>query len=125
MKKILLIFFILICSKVSYAKSINNYEDLDITSKPKKVLSKSKTKALWNAYNKAKECFEHPTYGEGFGYNLTKQKEEYFIKNNWITPFYKLSNEDKHKLNLSRAPKPLEKIKLDESYGEEVKSRSS
>ena len=81
MKKILLIFFILICSKVSYAKSINNYEDLDLTSKPKKVLSKSKTKALWNAYNKAKECFEHPTYGEGFGYKLTKQKEEYFIKN--------------------------------------------
>ena len=74
MKKILLIFFILICSKVSYAKSINNYEDLDLTSKPKKVLSKSKTKALWNAYNKAKECFEHPTYGEGFGYKLTKQK---------------------------------------------------
>ena len=49
MKKILLIFFILIYSKVSYAKNINNYEDLDIISKPKKVLSESKTKALWNA----------------------------------------------------------------------------
>ena len=61
----------------------NSYEDLDLTSKPKKVLSKSKTKALWNAFSKAKECFEHPTYGEGFGYKLTKQKEDYFIKKEW------------------------------------------
>ena len=120
MKKILIIFFILIFSKVSYAKNINTYEDLDLTSKPKKVLSKSKTKALWNVHKKAKECFEHPTYGEGFGYKLKKHKEDYFIKNEWITPFYKLSDEDKHKISLSRAPKPLEKIKLDESYGEEV-----
>ena len=49
-----------------------------------KLLSKSKTKALWNVHKKAKECFEHPTYGEGFSYKLTKQKEDYFIKNPYI-----------------------------------------
>ena len=120
MKKILIIFWIFIFSNNVLAKSINNYDDLDLTSEPKKVLSKSKTKALWNVHKKAKECFEHPTYGEGFGYKLTKQKEDYFIKNEWIAPFYKLSDEGKHKIGLSRAPKPLEIIKLDESYGEEV-----
>ena len=120
MKKTLIIFWIFIFSNNVLAKSINNYDDLDLTSEPKKVLSKSKTKALWNVHKKAKECFEHPTYGEGFGYKLKKQKEDYFIKNEWITPFYKLSDEDKHKISLSRAPKPLEKIKLDENYGEEV-----
>jgi len=120
MKKILIIFWIFIFSNNVLAKSINNYDDLDLISEPKKVLSKSKTKALWNVHKKAKECFEHPTYGEGFGYKLTKQKEDYFIKNEWITPFYKLSDEGKHKIGLSRAPKPLEIIKLDESYGEEV-----
>ena len=120
MKKILIIFWIFIFSNNVLAKSINNYDDLDLTSEPKKVLSKSKTKALWNVHKKAKECFEHPTYGEGFGYKLTKQKEDYFIKNEWIAPFYKLSDEGKHKIGLSRASKPLEIIKLDESYGEEV-----
>ena len=120
MKKILIIFWIFIFSNNVLAKSINNYDDLDLISEPKKVLSKSKTKALWNVHKKAKECFEHPTYGEGFGYKLTKQKEDYFIKNEWTTPFYKLSDEGKHKIGLSRAPKPLEIIKLDESYGEEV-----
>lgn len=120
MKKILIIFWIFIFSNNVLAKSINNYDDLDLISEPKKVLSKSKTKALWNVHKKAKECFEHPTYGEGFGYKLTKQKEDYFIKNEWIAPFYKLSDEGKHKIGLSRASKPLEIIKLDESYGEEV-----
>ena len=120
MKKILVTFILLILTNSSYSKNINSYNDLDLTTKPKKVLSKSKTKALWNVHKKAKECFEHPTYGEGFGYKLTKQKEDYFIKNKWITPFFKLSDEDKHKIGLSRAPKPLEIIKLDESYGEEV-----
>ena len=120
MKKILIIFWIFIFSNNVLAKSINNFDDLDLTSEPKKVLSKSKTKALWNVHKKANKCFEHPTYGEGFGYKLTKQKEDYFIKNEWITPFFKLSDEDKHKIGLSRAPKPLEIIKLDESYGEEV-----
>ncbi|WP_440677804.1 alginate lyase family protein [Candidatus Pelagibacter sp. HIMB1587] len=120
MKKILVVFVLLILTNTSYSKNLNSYNDLDLTSKPKKVLSKSKTKALWNVHKKAKECFEHPTYGEGFGYKLTKQKEDYFIKNEWITPFYKLSDEDKHKIGLIRAPKPLEIIKLDENYGEEV-----
>ena len=121
MKKLLgIVVLVLLWSGSVFSKTINSYDDLDLTSKPKKVLSKSKTKALWNAFSKAKECFEHPTYGEGFGYKLTKQKEDYFIKKEWITPFYKLSDEDKHKISLSRAPKPLEKIKLDESYGEEL-----
>ena len=121
MKKLLgIVVLVLLWSGSAFSKTINSYEGLDLTSKPKKVLSKSKTKALWNAFSKAKECFEHPTYGEGFGYKLTKQKEDYFIKKEWITPFYKLSDEDKHKISLSRAPKPLEKIKLDESYGEEL-----
>jgi len=120
MKKIFIIFWLFIFSNNVFAKSINNYDDLDLILEPKKVLSKSKTKALWNVHKKAKKCFEHPTYGEGFGYKLTKQKEDYFIKNEWIAPFYKLSDEGKHKIGLSRASKPLEIIKLDESYGEEV-----
>ena len=108
MKKLLgIVVLVLLWSGSAFSKTINSYEDLDLTSKPKKVLSKSKTKALWNAFSKAKECFEHPTYGEGFGYKLTKQKEDYFIKKKWITPFYKLSDEDKHKISLSRAPKKI------------------
>ena len=73
MKKILgIVVLVLLWSGSAFSKTINSYEDLDLTSKPKKVLSKSKTKALWNAFRKAKECFEHPTYGEGFGYKLKK-----------------------------------------------------
>ena len=69
MKKLLgIVVLVLLWSGSAFSKTINSYEDLDLTSKPKKVLSESKTKALWNAYSKAKECFEHTTYGEGFGY---------------------------------------------------------
>ena len=108
MKKLLGIVVLgLLWSGSAFSKTINSYEDLDLTSKPKKVLSKSKTKALWNAFSKAKECFEHPTYGDVFVYKLTKQKEDFFIKKKWITPFYKLSDEDKHKISLSRGPKKI------------------
>ena len=122
MKKLLGILVLgLLLSGNAFSKTINSYEDLDLTSKPKKALSKSKTKSLWNAYKKASECFDHPTYGKGFGYKLIKQKEDYFIKNEWTSPFYKYPEVEKYKTKFDRTgPKPLEKIKLDESYGEEV-----
>ena len=69
MKKLLGIVVLgLLLSGNAFSKTISSYEDLDLTSKPKKVLSKSKTKSLWNAYKKAPKCFEHPTYGSGVGY---------------------------------------------------------
>ena len=34
------------------AKKISSYENLDLTSKPKKVLSKNDTKSLFNKYSK-------------------------------------------------------------------------
>ena len=84
MKKLLGIVILgLLLSGNAFSKTINSYEDLDLTSKPKKALSESKTKSLWNAYKKASECFDHPTYGKGFGYKLIVQKEDYFIKNEW------------------------------------------
>jgi len=122
MKKLLgiIVLSLLLCGNAS-SKELINYEDLDLKSKPKKVLSKSKTKSLWNAYKKASECFDHPTYGKGFGYKLIKQKEDYFIKNKWTSPFYKYPDVKKYKTKFKRiGPKPMEKIKLDESYGEEV-----
>ena len=56
----------------AFSKTISSYEDLDLISKPKKVLSKSKTKSLWNTYKEAPKCFEHPTYGKGIVYKLKK-----------------------------------------------------
>ena len=54
MKKILWIVVLgLLLNGNAFAKKISSYEDLDLTSKPKKVLSKSDTKSLWNAYKKA------------------------------------------------------------------------
>ena len=125
MKKILVTFILLILTNSSYSKNINSYDDLDLTTKPKKVLSKSKTKAMWNIHETAKECFEHPEFGKGFGYKLKKQKEDYFKNNNWVSPFYNFAEQDKHKVSLKRAPKPLEIIKLNESYGEEVLEANS
>ena len=76
MKKLLVIVVLaLLLNGNAFSKTISSYEDLDLISKPKKVLSKSKAKSLWNAYKKASECFDHPTYGKAFGYKLIKQKE--------------------------------------------------
>ena len=89
MKKILWIVVLgLLLNGNAFAKKISSYEDLDLTSKPRKVLSKSETKSLWNAYKKAPECFEHPTYGKGIGYKLKKISINNFKKNSWTSPFY-------------------------------------
>jgi hypothetical protein len=62
-------------------KILNSYEDLDLTSKPNKILSQNKTKSLWNAYKKAPKCFEHPTYGYGVGYKLKNIHKKELINN--------------------------------------------
>ena len=49
MKKLLGIVVLgLLLNGNAFSKTISSYEDLDLTSKPKKVLSKSKIKSLWN-----------------------------------------------------------------------------
>ena len=48
MKRVFFTLIVLILTNTSYSKNLNSYDDLDLTTKPKKVLSKSKTKAMWN-----------------------------------------------------------------------------
>jgi len=109
----------LLLSGNAFSKTISSYEDLDLTSKPKKVLSKSKTKSLWNAYKKAPKCFEHPTYGNGFGYKLKKISKDDFINNSWTSPFYKYEDANRHKITLGETlPKPILTVNLNEDYGE-------
>ncbi len=96
------------------------YEDLDLTSIPKNILSKGNTQSLWNAYQTASECFMHPTYGEGFGYQLKKISQNDFKKNEWITPFFTLDESRKHEIQLTgKTLKPIVTVKLNETYGEE------
>ena len=120
MKKLLGILVLgLLLSGNAFSKTISSYEDLDLTSKPKKVLSKSKTKSLWNAYKKAPKCFEHPTYGNGFGYKLKKISKDDFINNSWTSPFYKYEDANRHKITLGETlPKPIITVNLNEDYGE-------
>ena len=100
-------------------KILNSYEDLDLKSKPKKILSQINTKSLWNAYKKAPKCFEHPTYGHGVGYKLKKIHKKEFMNNSWISPFYKYEEDNKHKIKLGKnLPKPIITINLNEDYGE-------
>jgi hypothetical protein len=71
----------LLLSENAFSKTISSYEDLDLTSKPNKILSQNKTKSLWNAYKKAPKCFEHPTYGYGVGYKLKNIHKKELINN--------------------------------------------
>ena len=99
MKKLLLIVVLgLLLNGNAFSKTISSYEDLDLTSKPRKVLSKSETKSLWNAYKKAPKCFEHPTYGKGIGYKLKKISINNFKKNSWTSPFYKYEEDNRHEI---------------------------
>jgi len=120
MKKLLGIVVLgLLLNGNAFSKTISSYEDLDLISKPKNVLSKSKTKSLWNAYKKAPKCFEHPTYGKGVGYKLKKISKDDFINNSWTSPFYKLEDANRHKITLGETlPKPIITINLNEDYGE-------
>ena len=100
------------------AKKLTSYDDLDLTSKPKKVLSKNDTESLWNAYKEAPKCFEHPTYGKGIGYKLKKISKNKFKKNAWTSPFYKYEENNKHEIYLPLTfPKPIITVNLDEEYG--------
>ena len=97
----------------------NSYKHLNLTSKPKKVLSKNQTKSLWNAYKKAPKCFEHPTYGFGVGYKLKTIQKKELMNRSWTSPFYKYEEEHKHKIKLgNRLPQPITSINLNEDYGE-------
>jgi hypothetical protein len=101
------------------AKKISSYDDLDLASQPKKVLSKSDTKSLWNAYKKASKCFEHPTYGKGISYKLKKISKNKFKKNAWTSPFYKYDEDNKHEIYLPLTlPQPIITVNLNEDYGE-------
>ena len=120
MKKLLGIVVLgLLLNGNAFSKTISSYEDLDLTSKPKKALSKSKTKSLWNAYKKAPKCFEHPTYGKGIGYKLKKISINNFKKNSWTSPFYKYEEDNRHEITLGETlPKPIITVNLNEDYGE-------
>jgi len=120
MKKILVIVFLgLLLNANAIAKKLTSYDDLDLTSKPKKVLSKNDTKSLWNAYKEAPKCFEHPTYGKGISYKLKKISINKFKKNAWTSPFYKYEEDNKHEIILGKTlPKPIITVNLNEDYGE-------
>ena len=120
MKKILVIlFFGLLLNGNAIAKKLTSYDDLDLTSKPKKVLSKNDTKSLWNAYKEAPKCFEHPTYGKGISYKLKKISINKFKKNTWTSPFYRYEEDNKHEIILGETlPKPIISVNLNEDYGE-------
>ena len=69
MKKILVIAILgLLSSGNAFSKTISSCEDIDFTSKSKKVLTKNKTK-----------CFEHSTYGNDVVYKLKKKDKDYFF----------------------------------------------
>jgi len=120
MKKFLVIVVLgLLLNGNAFAKKISSYEDLDLTSQPKKVLSKSDTKSLWNAYKTAPKCFEHPTYGKGIGYKLKKISKNKFKKKTWTSPFYKYDEDNKHEIYLPLTlPQPIITVNLNEDYGE-------
>ena len=120
MKKILVIVFLsLLLNGNAIAKKLTSYDDLDLTSKPKKVLSKNDTKSLWNAYKEAPKCFEHPTYGKGISYKLKKISKNKFKKNAWTSPFYKYEEGNKHEVILGEIlPEPIITVNLNEDYGE-------
>ena len=108
----------LLLSENAFSKTISSYEDLDLTSKPNKILSQNKTKSLWNAYKKAPKCFEHPTYGYSVGYKLKNIHKKELINNSWTSPFYKYAEYNKHKIKLEKnLPKPIVTINLNEDYG--------
>ena len=120
MKKLIcLLFFSLLFNGNVIAKKLTSYDDLDLTSKPKKVLSKNDTKSLWNAYKEAPKCFEHPTYGKGISYKLKKISINKFKKSAWASPFYEYEEDKKHEIILGETlPKPIITVNLNEDYGE-------
>ena len=109
----------LLITNQGIAKKLTSYDDLDLTSTPKKILSQKDTQLLWSAYKEAPVCFEHPTYGKGIGFKLKKITKNNFKRNAWTSPFYKFEERDKHKIVLGKKiPKPIIEINLDEDYGE-------
>jgi len=95
--------------------------EINVTNKPRGVLSSSNTKKQWNAYKHAKECLKHPTYAASQSLTVRLLSGEKFASTEWRVPFNNasISNEE---IELTAAPEPFGKITLDETYGEQNQS---
>ncbi len=91
---------------------------LNVSGRPRGVLSQSQTAKLWAAYQTASECFDHPTYGEGKGYRLRVQNAAAFSQSSWHSPFRPISPHVGGAHVSGAPPSPLTAVNLDERYGE-------
>ena len=92
---------------------------LNVSSKPRGVLSNSQTTKLWTAYETAGECHDHPVYGEGKGYRLKVQRASTFAKSEWRFPFHPPAPTSGRASVSGSRPPPLKVVVLDEAYGEQ------
>lgn len=98
---------------------------IDVTSPPRGLLTAKKTQAQWNAYKKAKACFEHPVYARGRAIKVGPLDAEMAAKVEFNGVFG--SGESAEGCNtaeavygsLQRPPEPIVSINLDEAYGEQ------
>lgn len=122
-KRLMIGLFLVVCSGTSgLAVEQKPAIAINIKGSPKGVLSEQKTKALWNAYKKAKKCFEHPTYGGGFPIKVSVIKpgaassitlKSVFLSGRGIQAC------DAGRRIYEAAPKPIITVELNEAYGQQ------
>lgn len=95
---------------------------IDVTTEPRGVLSASNTRQLWTAYETAGTCKNHPTYGEGRGFNIATRSTAAHGAQPWIDPFHPDIPQTGSAHIPSASPGPLVTIALDERYGERDRS---
>ena len=107
-------------NEIGLLRKVSGNEDnllLDVESKPKGVLSPSKTKKLWNAYKVASQCFEHPTYGKGNGIKINVLTTDQLKDVPWTDPFAPKTPTSGNVSAYSNPPQPVVTVRLNESYG--------
>ena len=98
--------------------SHDNWNEIDVTSKPSDILSSKRQNELWNAYKTASTCMSHPVYAEDLKVNLRVFSDAVFLKNTWQSPFSPIATDDSPIGIGIESPNPIVEIKLNEAYGE-------
>ncbi len=101
------------------AKTISAF---DLVSEPAGILSARDTQRQWDAYKRAKECFDMPTIAPDKALKVAKLSAQHFASVPWVSPFTPVRGAKQCAMFAGRIdpPEPILSVKLDERYGERM-----
>lgn len=94
----------------------------DVTSIPAGVMSNENSQALWVAYQNTSQCMRHPVFAASAGLNVRVNNAKSYGAVSWHNPFPFSPDTWRYcgQRSTSVGPEPIQRVRLNEAYGERV-----